>query len=86
MQISWGNFHRKYVFSISVLLKAKTKSIVSKKRIDAINQAVNNWNQVIIFDDGLQEKKIDYDLKIVCFKKKMYLLCILRVLQVLEMK
>ena len=52
------------------LLKAKTKSIVSKRRIDAINQAVNNSNQVIIFDDGLQEKKIDYDLKIVCFKKK----------------
>ena len=52
------------------LLKAKTKNIVSKTRIDAINQAVNNSNQVIIFDDGLQEKKIDYDLKIVCFKKK----------------
>ena len=52
------------------LLKAKTKSIVSKRRIDAINQAINNSNQVIIFDDGLQEKKIDYDLKIVCFKKK----------------
>ena len=52
------------------LLKAKTKSIVSKRRMDAINQAVNNSNQVIIFDDGLQEKKINYDLKIVCFKKK----------------
>ncbi len=52
------------------LLKAKTKTIISKRRLDAINQAVNNSNQVIIFDDGLQEKKIDYDLKIVCFKKK----------------
>ena len=52
------------------LLKTKTKNIVSKTRIDAINQAINNSNQVIIFDDGLQEKKIDYDLKIVCFKKK----------------
>ena len=52
------------------LLKAKTKTIVTKRRVDAINQAVNNSNQVIIFDDGLQEKKIDYDLKIVCFKKK----------------
>ena len=52
------------------LLKAKTKNIISKRRIDAINQAINNSNQVIIFDDGLQEKKIDYDLKIVCFKKK----------------
>ena len=55
------------------LLKAKTKTIVSKRRLDAINQAVNNSNQVIIFDDGLQEKKIDYDLKIVCFKKKSWI-------------
>ena len=55
------------------LLKAKTKTIVTKRRVDAINQAVNNSNQVIIFDDGLQEKKIDYDLKIVCFKKKIWI-------------
>lgn len=26
--------------------------------------------QVAIIDDGLQEKKIDYDLKIVCFNSK----------------
>tara|TARA_B100000886_G_C20397596_1_gene481081 strand:- start:451 stop:1392 length:942 start_codon:yes stop_codon:yes gene_type:complete len=52
------------------LLKTKTKTLVTKRRVDAINQAVNSSNQVIIFDDGLQEKKIDYDLKIVCFKKK----------------
>ena len=52
------------------LLKSKTKTIIAKRRVDAINQAINNSNQVIIFDDGLQEKKIDYDLKIVCFKKK----------------
>lgn len=52
------------------LLQIKTKTIVTKKREDAINQAINSLNQVIIFDDGLQEKKINYDLKIVCFKKK----------------
>ncbi len=52
------------------LLQTKTKTIVTKEREDAINQAINSSNQVIIFDDGLQEKKIDYDLKIVCFKKK----------------
>jgi len=52
------------------LLQTKTKSIVTKEREDAINQAINGSNQVIIFDDGLQEKKINYDLKIVCFKKK----------------
>ncbi len=52
------------------LLKAKTKTIVAKSRVDAVKQAINGLNQVVIFDDGLQEKKIDYDLKIVCFKKK----------------
>ena len=52
------------------LLQTKTKTIVTKEREDAINQAINSSNQVIIFDDGLQEKKINYDLKIVCFKKK----------------
>ena len=52
------------------LLQTKTKTIVTKEREDAINQAINSLNQVIIFDDGLQEKKINYDLKIVCFKKK----------------
>ena len=52
------------------LLKAKTKTLVAKSRVDAVKQAINGLNQVVIFDDGLQEKKIDYDLKIVCFKKK----------------
>ena len=65
---AYSGFEKKVAAAISE--KAKTKNIISKRRIDAINQAVNNSNQVIIFDDGLQEKKIDYDLKIVCFKKK----------------
>ena len=55
------------------LLQTKTKTIVTKEREDAINQAIKNSNQVIIFDDGLQEKKINYDLKIVCFKKKKWI-------------
>ncbi len=52
------------------LLQKKTETIITKKRLEAINIAINNSNDVIIFDDGLQEKNIDYDLKIVCFKKK----------------
>ncbi len=51
------------------LLKNKTQTIIAKKRLDAINKAINNAKDVIIFDDGLQERNIDYDLKIVCFKK-----------------
>ncbi len=52
------------------LLQKKTQSIISKQRIDAINKAADQGNDVIIFDDGLQERRVDYDLKIVCFKKK----------------
>ena len=52
------------------LLKEKTETIITNNRYDAINKAINNLDEVIIFDDGLQEKKIDYDMKIVCFKKK----------------
>ncbi len=52
------------------LLKEKTETIIRKKRLEAVNQAINKSNEVIIFDDGLQERNIDYDLKIVCFKYK----------------
>ena len=58
-----------YQVDEQTLLKNKTQTIVAKKRLDAINKAIDNAKDVIIFDDGLQERNIDYDLKIVCFKK-----------------
>ena len=58
-----------YQVDEQTLLKNKTQTIVTKKRLDAINKAIDNAKDVIIFDDGLQERNIDYDLKIVCFKK-----------------
>ncbi|MFL2891645.1 MAG: tetraacyldisaccharide 4'-kinase [Candidatus Pelagibacter sp.] len=58
-----------YQVDEQTLLKNKTQTIITKKRLDAINKAINNAKDVIIFDDGLQERNIDYDLKIVCFKK-----------------
>ena len=57
-------------FDEQTLLKENTKTIIAKNRIDAYNQAINSSNDVIIFDDGLQEKNVDYDLKFVCFKNK----------------
>ena len=53
-----------------ILLKEKTKSILTQNRIDAVNKAINNSFDILIFDDGLQENKIEYDLKIVCFNNK----------------
>ena len=57
-------------FDEQILLKEKTRTIISDSRLNAINQALNKSKEVIIFDDGLQDKDIDYDLKIVCFKNK----------------
>lgn len=57
-------------FDEQTLLKENTKTIIAKNRLDAYNQAINSSNDVIIFDDGLQEKNVDYDLKFVCFKNK----------------
>ena len=48
------------------LLK-KTNLILGKTRKEIINQAVNLKKKILIFDDGLQDKNVDYDLKFVCF-------------------
>ena len=52
------------------LLDEKTSLIISKSRNQAIQQGIKENYKVLIFDDGLQEAKIDYDLKFVCFKSK----------------
>ncbi len=49
------------------LLASKHKVIFEKTREMSITKAGKEKAEIIIFDDGLQEKKINYDLKIVCF-------------------
>ena len=48
-------------------LESKHKVIFEKTRELSITKAENKKAEILIFDDGLQEKKINYDLKIVCF-------------------
>ena len=52
------------------LLKKYSKVISLPSRTKIIEQAKKNKNQIIIFDDGLQDKELTYDLKIVCFDAK----------------
>jgi len=47
------------------LLKKRGKIISSKNRKDALSIAEKNFDLAIL-DDGLQQKDIEYDLKIVC--------------------
>ena len=48
------------------LLKKRGKIISSVNRISALKIAEKNFDLAIL-DDGLQQKNIEYDLKIVCF-------------------
>ncbi len=52
------------------LLKNKSNIISLRSRDEIIKHAIEKNYDLIIFDDGLQEKKIDYDLKFVCFDSK----------------
>ena len=49
------------------ILENNGKVFLSSKRTDAIQEAENQNYDVAIFDDGLQDKSIDYDLRVVCF-------------------
>ena len=49
------------------LLESKHKVIFEKSRELSISKAENEKAEMLIFDDGLQEKRINYNLKIVCF-------------------
>ena len=49
------------------MLSEKTILYCEKTRLGALNKAIQSNVDVVIFDDGLQDKKINYDLKIVCF-------------------
>jgi tetraacyldisaccharide 4'-kinase len=53
-----------------LLLKKKTNLIIAKSRKEIINRAIKNEYSILIFDDGLQDIEIDYDLKFVCFKTR----------------
>ena len=49
------------------MLSEKTILYCEKTRISALNKAIQDKVDVVIFDDGLQDKTINYDLKIVSF-------------------
>ena len=54
------------------LIKNYTNLICKKKRLDALKDAINQNFEFAIFDDGLQEKAINYNLKIVCFNNSQW--------------
>ncbi len=49
------------------LLKLNNKLYCDKNRLISIKKAINEKKDLLIFDDGLQEKNINYNLTFVCF-------------------
>ena len=50
-----------------IMLKKRSKFISAKNRKEIIKSAIKNKYELVIFDDGLQDREIDYSLKFVCF-------------------
>ena len=51
----------------NLLLEKKTKFITSDSRNKILTKGIEEGQQIIIFDDGLQDKTISYDIEFVCF-------------------
>ena len=51
----------------NIILDNESNLILGKSRLKIIKKAINKKIKLLIFDDGLQEGEIDYDLKFVCF-------------------
>jgi len=49
------------------ILKSQVEVITDKLRLNILSKAIQKRNDVVIFDDGLQDKSISYDLQITCF-------------------
>jgi len=52
------------------LLNNKGNTVTSTTRENALLTAIKKKYQLAIIDDGLQQKNINYDLKIVCFNSE----------------
>lgn len=55
------------LYDENIVLEKKTKFISSNNRNKILSKGIEQNQQIIIFDDGLQDKNISYDIEFVCF-------------------
>ena len=55
------------------ILKNRSKFISSDSRQKIVQKAIEENCELLIFDDGLQDRQIDYDFKLVCFDNKKWI-------------
>ncbi len=49
------------------MLSSNGKLFCEKNRVEALKKAINENIEIVIFDDGLQDRRLEYDLTFVCF-------------------
>ena len=54
----------------NTILKNRSEFITLNNRQKIVQKAIKENYELLIFDDGLQDKQIDYDFKLVCFDSK----------------
>ena len=59
-------FYKNHIDEQKILAES-TKLYCLKDRMTALNAVIKDNNNIAIFDDGLQDQSINYDLKFVCF-------------------
>lgn len=73
LNVSIGKkFYKSHVDEIE-LLKKESNVIVDKSRKKIIQKAENSKIDCLIFDDGLQDKTVSYDIQFVCFDSKSWI-------------
>jgi tetraacyldisaccharide 4'-kinase len=55
------------------LLSENTKLYCFRTRKEALDEAIKDKNDIAIFDDGLQDNSINYDLQLVCFNNEAWI-------------
>lgn len=56
-----------------IILKKTTNLILGKSRKEIFKKAISNKKKILIFDDGLQDRNVNYDLKFVCFNSSKWI-------------
>tara|TARA_B100001093_G_scaffold505489_1_gene562913 strand:- start:1526 stop:2470 length:945 start_codon:yes stop_codon:yes gene_type:complete len=66
LKVSTGKKYYSSQLDEQILLKKKTDLIIDHKRSNIIKKAIKRRKDLLVFDDGLQDRKIHYDLQFVC--------------------
>ena len=57
----------------NTILKNRSDFISSNNRLKIIEKGIKENYELLIFDDGLQDRQIDYNFKLVCFDSKKWI-------------